>query len=349
MKTTVDRLGPLLEASLARAWLICGDEPLLVAEAADAVRAAARRQGYSERELHVVERGFDWNGLAAGAQNLSLFAERRLVELRLASLKPGERGAAVLAELAADPDPDRMVLVQAPKLDAAAARSAWARAFEQHGVLAQAWPVEPGALPGWLSTRLRAQGLMADREAVQLLASRCEGNLLAARQEIDKLLLLYGPGPVTLEQVLEASSDSARFDVFRLADAALAGDPRRALRVLESLRREGTEAVLVAWSLVRELRALAVLRARLGNSRAVDRALEEARIWPRRRPLIRQALLRLDRARLDSLLQLAARSDLAIKGQGPGDPWSLLRELVLGLAHPDAPLPQAAGPLLAEA
>ncbi|MCC5868512.1 MAG: DNA polymerase III subunit delta [Gammaproteobacteria bacterium] len=348
MKTTVDRLGSLLDGEPARAWLITGDEPLLVAEAADDVRKAAARAGFSERELHLVERGFDWNTLAAGAQNLSLFATRRIVELRLTSLRPGDRGAAVLAELAGSTDPDCLVLVAAPKLDAAAARSAWVKAFERHGVVAQAWPVEAAALPGWITARLRRQGLTADTDAIQLLASRCEGNLLAARQEIDKLAITAGKQRITLEQVLASAGDSARFDVFKLADAALLGDARRALRVLGGLRGEGVEAVLISWALVRELRELVRLRAKAGASRSVDRLLEEARVWPRRRPIIRKALLRLTPDRLADLHQLAARTDMAIKGQGAGDPWSLLTELVLGFSHPAAALPQAGMPAVAD-
>lgn len=341
MKTTVDRLGSVLEGALPAAWLITGDEPLLVAEAADQVREAARAQGYTQRELNVVERGFDWDALLNASRNLSLFAERRIVELRLATARPGERGGAVLTGLADDPDPDRLVLVTAPKLDAATARTRWVRAFESHGVFAQAWPVEAAAMPGWIGSRLRRRGLTADRDAIELLASRCEGNLLAASQEIDKLALLADGARVGVEDVLTSAADSARFDVFRLADAALAGDARRALRVLAGLRREGVEPVLVSWSLVKELRTLVSLRARLGGTSAVDRVLEAARVWPRRRPLFRKALLRLTPDRLAELQQLAARTDLAIKGQAPGQPWSLLGELVLGLALAGVPLPQA--------
>jgi DNA polymerase III subunit delta len=348
MKTTVDRIAPLLKGELARAWLIAGDEPMLVSEAADEIRAAAVRAGHTERELHVVERGFDWNALATAAHNLSLFADRRVVEIRLASLRPGDRGAEVLAELAAEPDPDRLVLVQAPKLDAAVARSAWVRAFEQHGVLAQAWPIEAAALPGWIAARMRRQGLTAERDAIQLLASRCEGNLLAARQEIDKLALTASGGSVTLDQVLDSAGDSARFDVFKLVDAALAGDTRRALRVLAGLQREGVEPVLISWSLAKELRALVRLRARLANPAAVDRLLEAANVWSRRRPIIRKALLRLTPERIADLQQLAARTDMAIKGQGQGQPWSLLGEFVLGLSHPAAPLPQACTAAMAD-
>ncbi len=347
MKTTVERIGPQLERELPAAWLIAGDEPLLVAEAADQVRAAARSQGYTQRELHMIERGFDWDGLRASSQNLSLFAERRIVELRLASARPGERGGAVLAGLAAEPDPDRLVLVTAPKLDAAAARARWVRAFESHGVFAQAWPVDAAAMPGWIAARLRRQGLAADREAIELLASRCEGNLLAASQEIDKLALLAAGQRIGVDQVLASAGDSARFDVFRLADAALAGDARRALHVLAGLRREGVEPVLISWSLIKELRALIALRAKLGSSSAVDRVLEAERIWPRRRPLFRKALLRLTPDRLAELQQLAARTDLAIKGQAPGQPWSLLAEFILGLTLADAPLPQAREAFLA--
>ena len=344
MKLAARELDGRLRRGLgAHAWLVVGDEPLLRAEATERIRDTARVEGFGERELHVVERGFDWQALGESARTMSLFAERRIIEVRMPSPRPGDAGGKALARLAEDPGDDTLVLVEAPKLDASAARTAWVKAFEKHGVLVQVWPLEPAQLPQWIGARMRAAGLVADSDAVQLLASRCEGNLLAARQEIEKLGLLLGQGAkVSVEAVQAAAADSARFDVFRLVDVALDGNAARALRVLDGLRREGVEPVLISWALSRELGSLVRLARAAADMRSADRALEAARVWPRRRPLVKKALQRHDTASLIRLQQLAAHVDRCIKGAAPGHPWMLLTEAVTHLSRPDFPLTQMA-------
>ena len=325
MKISADRLGQQLDSSTAVAWLVSGDEPLLVGEAADAIRAHARQQGYTGRETFFVEPRFDWSAVHGASQALSLFAERRILEVRLPTARPGIEGGAVLAALAADTPPDTFVLVVTARLERDAARSAWVKSFDQHGVVVQAWPVEIGRLPDWIAARARTHGLEVDLDGARLLAERVEGNLLAANQEIEKLALAHRQGRIGEDAVAEAVANSARYDVFKLGEAALAGDAPRTLRILEGLRGEGTEPTLVLWVLCREIRALA--EARGGGS-------PPAHGWhaQQRSKLLGAAARRRGRAPLGPLIAHAARIDRAIKGRGPGDAWDELAWLAARLA-----------------
>ena len=223
MKISGDNLAASLARQLQTIYLVSGDEPLLVNEAADAIRATARKQGFEERELHVVERGFDWQGLIANSRSMSLFAQRKIVEIRMANAAPGEQGADAIVELAGEPSPDTLVLIITAKLDGRTQSSRWVSAVEKNGVLVQVWPIDLPRLPAWIRERLGRHKLQADPAAASLLAERVEGNLLAAHQEIEKLALLLPPGPISAETVLDAVADSARFDVLQLGEAAMRG------------------------------------------------------------------------------------------------------------------------------
>jgi DNA polymerase-3 subunit delta len=326
VKISTDQVERELERGLASAWLVAGDEPLLVGEAADAVRARARRDGYTERELFFAERGFDWASLLESSLSLSLFAERRILEVKLPTAKPGAEGGRVLATLVNDPPPDTVLLVVAGKLERDAYSSAWFKAFEARGVVVQAWPVEIGRLPQWITTRAGRHGLKLDIEGARLLAERVEGNLLAAHQEIEKLALTHGRGAVSADEVAIAVANSARYDVFQLGEAALAGDAARALRILEGLRGEGTEPTLVLWAVCREVRALAHARTSPGQPQGYGRQAE------RRAALIAGATRRIAGRPLAPLLERAGRIDRQIKGLAAGDPWGELALLVATLA-----------------
>lgn len=316
-------------------YLIAGEEPLQRDEAADAVRTAAREQGYTEREVFEVERGFDWNRLREAGASLSLFASRRVLDVRL-SAKPDAPGAELLTAYAADPAPDTLLLVScAAKLERGG--GAWATALEQAGVLLQVWPVEPRQLPAWLERRLRSRGLIPDAEAVALLAGRVEGNLLAAVQEVEKLLLLCGPGPVDADAVREATADSARFDAFKLVDAALAGDRARSVRILAGLRQEGAEPPAIVGAMTYALRELANLSWEIEAGKSAQAVL--ARVWQARRPLYQQALKRGRTPHWRRLLALAARVDRVSKGQAAGQPWDELLHLTTHLAGLSLPGP----------
>jgi len=333
-RISTDQILQTLDQSLPPVWLIAGDEPLLIGEAADAVRARARAQGYSGRELFMTDRSFDWSELLASTQSLSLFAERRIIEVRMPSPRPGKDGAAVLARLASDPAPDTLLMVITTRPERDTWSAAWLKAFEKNGVFVQSWPVEIGRLPQWIIGRAGRYGLEIDAEGAALLAERVEGNLLAAHQEIEKLALLHAGGNVSVEDIQSAVANSARYDVFQLGEAALDGDAARSLRILAGLRAEGAEPPLVLWSICRELRALAAARNDAGAPAGYGRQAE------RRAALMRRAVKRTAGRPLGPLFTGAAQVDRQVKGLARGDPWTSLTGLVAALAGariPSAP------------
>jgi DNA polymerase-3 subunit delta len=331
VKISGDNLNTALAKGVGHIYLVSGDEPLLVNEAADAIRAKARAQGFTERELHVVERGFDWQALLSGSRALSLFAERKILEIRLSGA-PGEQGADVLVSLAADPSPDTLVLVITGKLDGRTLNSRWVNAIDKHGVVVQVWPVELARLPAWIRERLARHGLKADPAAAALLAERVEGNLLAAHQEVEKLALLMPQGTITAEAVVDAVADSARFDVLQLGEAAMRGQIARALRILEGLHGEGVEPTLVLWALNKDLQWIARAQALMRNGRSADMAMNALYVWRPRQAAMKLALNRLTATDVRGLLMDAANVDRAIKGALRSDPWIELEALVARFA-----------------
>ena len=328
MKLTSDSLATHLGERLLPAYLVSGDEPLLAAEAADTVRARAREAGFAEREVHFIERAADWDEVRAAAANLSLFAARRVVEIRLASARPGTAGNAALIALLEARDPDTLFLILTPRLDRDAQAADWVRALEAHGAWVQIWPVDPQRLVAWLKGRCRRLKLEASDAALELLAARTEGNLLAAHQELTKLTLLAPGGRVTPDTVLASVADSARFDVFRLGEAVLGGETARALHVLAGLRAEGTEPTLVLWALSRALRD--VWSARGGGKPPA---------WQQRhRAALEQALRRASRLPFAALAVRAARADRMIKGRVAGDAWDELALLAADICGQPAGL-----------
>jgi DNA polymerase III, delta subunit len=331
VKISGDNLNTALAKGVGHIYLVSGDEPLLVNEAADAIRAKARAQGFTERELHVVERGFDWQALLSGSRALSLFAERKILEIRLSGA-PGEQGADVLVSLAADPSPDTLVLVITGKLDGRTLNSRWVNAIDKHGVVVQVWPVELARLPAWIRERLARHGLKADPAAAALLAERVEGNLLAAHQEVEKLALLMPQGTITAEAVVDAVADSARFDVLQLGEAAMRGQIARALRILDGLHGEGVEPTLVLWALNKDLQWIARAQALMRNGRSADMAMNALYVWRPRQAAMKLALNRLTATDVRGLLMDAANVDRAIKGALRSDPWIELEALVARFA-----------------
>jgi DNA polymerase-3 subunit delta len=330
MRLRPEQLAPQLAKGLAPIYLIGGDEPLQRTEAVDAVRAAAREQGYAEREVHTVEPGFDWAALELATASLSLFAERRLIELRLPTGRPQRAGGAFLQAYAADPPTDVMLLIETDKLDREALNSAWLRAIDRTGVVLQCRILRPDETRSWIDARMRARSLVPDAQAVELLVERIEGNLLAAAQEIEKLRLLLGEGPVDEQAVLAAVCDSARYSVFDLSDAALAGDRGRSARILEGLRAEGVEPPLVLWALSRELRVVADVAERLARGASEGVALQA--VWRNRQSAVRRAVRRRPVGYWREGLRRCARLDRVIKGRAEGSVWDELLQLAFGLA-----------------
>lgn len=332
MKISGDNLASSLARGLSPIYLVSGDEPLLVNEAADAIRARARSEGCTERDLQVVERGFDWHALLADSRAMSLFAQRKIVEIRMVNPTPGEQGGNAIVELAQQGSPDNVVLVITGKLDGRTQNSKWVGAIEKHGVVVQIWPIDLPRLPNWIRDRLARHGLQAEPAAASLLAERVEGNLLAAHQEVEKLALLVPPGPLNTDTVLEAVADSARFDVLQLGEAAMRGQTARALRILEGLRGEGVEPVLVLWAINKDLQWLARVQHLMRNGQSADSAMNAVYVWRPRQAAMKQALSRLKPGAVRGLLLDASRADRATKGVLRTDPWVELEALVARFA-----------------
>lgn len=343
MKVAFRQLGRHLEHNLAKVYLVAGDEPLLTNEALDDIRGAARSRGFESRELHVVDRSFRWSELEGSVDNLSLFAARKIVELRLPSPRPGDAGARSLRSLVERPDPDCLLLVAiAGRLDASAAKTVWVKSIEQNGVLVEIWPIDRKELPRWIRERASRLGVELSTDAARVLAERVEGNLLAADQELRKLALANPGARIDEANVLDAVADSARFDVFRLVDAVLAGESRRAIRVLRGLRAEGVEPVLVSWALSRELGLLARLKYAVEHGTRLDDALARHGVWRRRQAVVKQALGRLHWSDLTALLAQAVEVDGIIKGVASAQSWDALTALVMsGLGIGRMPPPNA--------
>ncbi|HMH87025.1 MAG TPA: DNA polymerase III subunit delta, partial [Steroidobacteraceae bacterium] len=321
MRLRAEQLPAALARGLAGIYLVSGDEPLLVGEAADAIRAAARAAGYADRRVFFIDRSFSWDELRLETQSLSLFAERRLFELRMPSGKP-DKGAALLAELAAQAAADLTYLVITDKLDRKAGDAPWVQAIEKHGAWLPIFPVDAAALPAWLRGRAKMLHIDIGPEASQLIVDRVEGNLLAAQQELEKLKLLANGGLIDVDLVLRSVGDSARYDVFQVAEAAAAGDAARALRVLLGLKSEGVEPTLILWALLRELRGMWQARERDRLRSAVRGSAWNLAATPSAR-----ALSRLKKLPLAPLLMQASQTDRVIKGLSPGDAWSALTGL----------------------
>lgn len=333
MRVALHELERHARKGLAPLYLLTGDEPLQMSEAADIIRSRARASGYDGRDILEADSHFDWGRLAAEANSLSLFAERRVLDLRINSGKPGADGGKALAEYAASPPDEMLLLVTMPKLERAQLSSKWFKALDGAGIVVQIWPVENERLRQWIEQRMRSRGLTPTPEVAAMLQERIEGNLLAAAQEIDKLALIHAPGAVTPEQLATSVADSSRFDVFKLVDSALDGQPARCARIINGLRGEGTAPTLVLWALSRELRLLASLAWQVERGRSPQQAVRAQRaVWEKRKPLVTKALSRHPAPLWRRLLERCAETDRAIKGQDPRDPWLLLIDIAAAIS-----------------
>ena len=333
MKINLNQLSSHLQNKLAPCYFVTGDEHLLVDEALDAIRATARERGFTSRDLHVATTGFDWAALHDAGANLSLFAEKRIVELRVPTGKPGRKGSQAIADFIGNCAEDLLFIVVAPRLERNNQSAKWVKALAAAGVMVTVWPIDRRELPRWIAGRMRAVGLQPDNDAVALIADRVEGNLLAANQEVEKLRLILGAGKVTADDVGEAVANSSRFDVFKLVDAALSGDAKRALRILSGLRAEGVEPVIVVWALARELRVLAALTETVAHGGNLATGMKQHRVWSNRQGLVRGCVGRHRHGDFHRMLKFASRADQAAKGQSSADPWQISTDIVMGLAH----------------
>ena len=337
MQLRLDALDTHLAKSLSPLYVIASDEHLLALEAADKIRKTARANGYTERDVLVVERSFKWGELLAANQSQSLFGDKKLIELRIPTGKPGKDGGQALQEYAANLNPDNLTIISLPKLDWATAKAAWVGTLQQAGVYIDIPLVERAHLPGWIANRLSAQQQNADRQCMDFIADRVEGNLLAAHQEIQKLGLLYPTGKLTFEQVHDAVLNVARYDVFKLNEAMLSGDAARLMRMMDGLKGEGEALPLVLWAVAEEVRTLLKLKSGVTQGKQLGMLLKEYRIWGPREKLMEPALRRISLATLQTALQEAAQIDKMVKGLRAkafsGDAWDALSQLEIGRAH----------------
>ncbi len=340
MDIRANQLATHLERMLAPIYVIHGDEPLLAIEAGDAVRAAARKAGCDEREVLVVEPGFKWDAFMAANANLGLFGGRKLIDLRIPTGKPGVEGAKALEAYAGDPNPDHVTLVTLPKLDRSAQAAAWFTALSAAGVAVAVYPLDRVELPQWIAARLGRQKQTVGHETLAFLAERCEGNLFAAQQEIEKLGLLLPDGRLDHEAVLRAVADVARYDVFQLSEAWLAGDAPRVVRILAALEAEGEGIQLLLWQLGEDVHALASVQTATAAGMPLATALRNARVWGKRQAALERAAKRVRNVDVVPLLRALARLDALSKGIGRGDAWDDLAAVALTLAgKPARPLP----------
>ena len=335
MRLDSEQLPQHLARGLAPLYTIVAEEPLLALEAGDRLRACAREQGYDERQLLIVESGFEWGSLAAAGASLSLFAQRRLIELRIPNGKPGVAGAEALERYSAALPPETVTVVHLPALEWRTAQSSWFEALEAKGVLIDARPVDRSRLPRWLAGRFAQQQQSANQETLAFIAERVEGNLLAAWQEVQKLALLLPAGKLEHEAVRRAVMDVARFDIESLSAALLAGDRAHFVRVLDGLEAEGAGLPLVLWALANDLRSAHALVRALERGLPMASALREARVFGARRGPMERAVRRWSAAQLEQALLRAASIDRAIKGLARERPWDALRELGIDLLRDD--------------
>ncbi|WP_299510151.1 DNA polymerase III subunit delta [uncultured Limnohabitans sp.] len=341
MQLALPQLGAHLQKGLRSLYVLHGDEPLMQQEAADAIRAAARAQGYTERSVHTVSGAhFDWSEVLAAGGSLSLFADKQILEVRIPSGKPGKEGSVAIQQLAASAQDNdsTLTLVMLPRLDAATRKGAWFSALENGGVSIQMDPVDRNALPQWIAQRLQQQDqrVVAGEEGqrtLQFFADRIEGNLLAAHQEIQKLGLLHPPGELSQAQVAAAVVNVARYDVFKLSESVLSGQVSRVQRMLDGLQAEGEAAVLVHYTLAEDIRALKRVKDAMLAGKPLPMALREQRVWGPRERLFERVLPRMTESRLNGLLQAAHQVDGIVKGlkvpDWPTDPWQALQRLAV--------------------
>ena len=336
MAVKADQLPTLLARSLEPVYLVAGAETLLVQECRDRIIEAARKQGFVERDVYQVEGKFDWHSIAADSAAPSLFSAQKIIDIRLPAGKPGKDGAKVLGDLAISPDPDNLLLVSCAQWSTASRKTKWAGILAKHGILVEIWPVKPHELPGWIRNRMLKAGLNPDPDAVVLLADLVEGNLLAAQQEIDKLLLLDQGSKVTAQLIHRSVANSARFDSFRLVECSLLGRLDECLRVASGLHRINTPIQGVVGALYRELSLAGTVRGAIRSGENESSVFRKFNVWSTRQGPMKAAIARLSEHQLDDSFRSLALIDRQSKGRAAGDPWQTLDRLLWRLCETSA-------------
>jgi DNA polymerase III subunit delta len=334
MKVYPEQLQSALNKSLPAACWLSGDEPLQMRDCSDLVRSTCRAAGFSDRIQFEVDNQFNWQQLLSENSSMSLFSDKKLIELHLKSSKLDDTARKALAEYLDTASSDNLLLLISPRIEAATTKTQWFGKLESRLMLVQIYAVERDKLPGWINQRMRNYGLGADASAVQLLADRVEGNMLAADQEIEKLALLFGEGAqLSSEHIARSVADSARYNVFGLIDACLAGNSSKALKTLQRLRQEGQEVLMLNAMLGKELRQLITMKNEVQRGARIEDVLQRHHVWKNRQAMTRAALTRLSAARLDDMLGLLRQIDLAVKGMDSRPAWLLMDQLCLQLSY----------------
>lgn len=329
MKLRPEQLKQHLSKQLLPIYLLSSNEPLLMQESCALLHTIAQHKGFKERHRLQVDKNFNWQDLFVLANNMSLFSEKILIELQLLTGKPGDAGSKALQTYANNPPTNTMLLIITPKLDAATQRTKWFKTIENNGAFIQIWPLNANELPNWIAQRLQQIGLQTNAEGVSLLAEYVEGNLLAAKQEIEKLHLLYGDGTITLQQITAAVTDNAHFNIFDLIDIALAGDVHKVTRALSDLKHQKAEPVLILWALAREIRNLISMTEFIEQNHTIAQTLQHYHVWEKRKALIKATLQRTCKEKLYKMLETCAQLDRIIKGAEVGNVWDEFEKLCL--------------------
>lgn len=329
MNVRPDQLPAMVAKNTYPVYMVSGDEPLQQMESLDLIRAFLRDNDYSEREILDVDAQFDWQRLLDEAANMSLFAERRIVELRLPSAKPGRQGSQVIKDYLARPPEDTVLIINAGKVDGNAKKSAWYKAVEQNGLVVQCWPIPVDKLAPWLQQRFKARYMDADNDVLAYISQHIEGNLLAADQEIEKLYLLLGPGKITYADVAEAVTSQSRYSVFELVDMMLTGDSKRVIKVIAGLKAEGIVPVIINWALAKDIRLLALVAQ---DASSADFALKRSGVWSSRVAMFKSCLSRHSLRSLQLMLKRCAYLDAVSKGMIDANIWDEIETLCVRLA-----------------
>lgn len=333
MKVYANQLRSTLSRKLPLACWLSGDEPLQMRDSTDLVRDICKSQGFSERERYDVDTQFEWGNLIAAGNSLSLFSDRKLIELNLKSSKLDETARKALAEYLQHASPDNLLLLTSPRIEPATVKTQWFTKLESQLLLVQIYPLDTDKLPAWISSRMADLGITADADAVQLLADRIEGNMLAADQEIIKLQLLFGSGThLGIEHIARTVADNARFNVFGLIDACLAGESARVARTLQRLQQEGQELLPLNAMICKELRQLSSMVGDVARGHRIDDVIQRHHVWKNKQGMVRQALRRLTSSQIAELIIQARQVDLAIKGMQSLPAWMLMEQLCLGFS-----------------
>ena len=332
MRVVADQLSQQLDKQTPKILLLNGNETLLVEEALDKIRAHYRQQGYIERLSYSVDAGFNWDQLAESGQNMSLFSESRLIEIRMPTAKPGTKGAkffTALTEKIAFGDVADAYLIITDGLTKQQRSTKWLSLLESSGMMVDVFDIKAEQLPQWLKNRFQQRAMRVEAGVVEVLSAATEGNLLAAGQVIDQLQVLATEGAVPMSLLEQTLEDQSRFSVYSFVDSCLLGMPTESIHRLERIRAEADNSVLVIWSLAKETRELLGMAHAIAGGESMGVVMKKHRIWSTRQRFISAALHRLNVRTLTGILHRIAELDAIAKGQRQGDIWHEIEKLCL--------------------